>query len=283
MIVKPRPTIVLFGDSITQLGFGGGSGAECSSGWTGMLANAYARRADVLNRGFSGYNTRHALDVLPSVFGPTGESHCWVGRPLFVSVFFGANDASLPSDDELCQHVPVDEYERNLRKIVRNIADVRFGAEDDDKKGGSGGKKKEGGHTPPIVLITPPPVHAETWDEYMTTNFDCLSPRSNEASRLYGDRVKLVAREMGCSVVDSFSLLRGNESGDVYKGYLEDGLHLNGEGNRLLFEGFMEVIRRDHAQLAPMVDGDGKYGESGIPVEGELWKELMVEKRRPAD
>eukprot|EP01052_Picozoa_sp_SAG31_P048025 SAG31_NODE_9863_length_1219_cov_1.430357_1_plen_118_part_00 len=55
-----RPQIMLFGDSITQQAFK----AE-SSGWGAQLANWYARQADVVSRGFSGYNTRqvHAYAI----------------------------------------------------------------------------------------------------------------------------------------------------------------------------------------------------------------------------
>lgn len=80
-----RPTFVCFGDSITQRGF--------APGWTGMLADAYQRKADVVNRGYSGYNTRWALQLLPRVFPeplPGGEP------PALVTLFFGANDAALP-------------------------------------------------------------------------------------------------------------------------------------------------------------------------------------------
>lgn len=86
-----------------------------------LLSNAYARRADVLNRGYSGYNTRHALGVLPSVFGPDCGPDDESDGVLMVTVFFGANDASLPGDREHCQHVPIDEYEENMRKIVKSI------------------------------------------------------------------------------------------------------------------------------------------------------------------
>eukprot|EP00804_Cyclotella_cryptica_P023741 CCRYP_011147-RA/>CCRYP_011147-RA protein AED:0.18 eAED:0.18 QI:126/1/1/1/0/0/2/536/140 len=47
-----RAKIILFGDSITQMSF---SSSEC--GWGAFLADRYQRRADVYNRGFSGYNT----------------------------------------------------------------------------------------------------------------------------------------------------------------------------------------------------------------------------------
>jgi lysophospholipase L1-like esterase len=119
MVARTRPSIILFGDSITQQGFSGGSTAA-SPGWLSLLSNAYARRADILNRGYSGYNTRHALDILSSVFGPD----CNAGdadNVLMVTVFFGANDASLLGDRDHCQHVPIDEYESNLRMIVKSI------------------------------------------------------------------------------------------------------------------------------------------------------------------
>lgn len=120
MIVRTRPSIILFGDSITQQGFSG-STTTTSPGWVSLLSNAYARRADVLNRGYSGYNTRHALDILPTVFGSDDHGGKAGGDVLMVTVFFGANDASLPGDREHCQHVPIDEYESNLRRIVSSI------------------------------------------------------------------------------------------------------------------------------------------------------------------
>lgn len=252
MIRGMRPTIALFGDSITQQGFSYGVD---SPGWAGLLASAYTRRADVLNRGFSGYNTRHAVDILPSVFGPD-LSH--VGQPLFVTVFFGANDSSLPGDRQHNQHVPIDEYEDNLKTIVKEI-----------------GGRFQGNTKPPIILITPPPVDKTAWDKFCMDSFNELSPRTNEVTKSYGDRVKSVAKEFGCSVVDSFSLLGGNHSEEIYGKNLEDGLHLNGLGNKLLFDGLMNTLTKDFPELAPMEDGDGKYGDKGIPLEGKLWKELF--------
>jgi hypothetical protein len=45
-----RPQIILFGDSITEHASG-------RFGWAAELTAAYTRRADVINRGFSGYNS----------------------------------------------------------------------------------------------------------------------------------------------------------------------------------------------------------------------------------
>ncbi|VFQ95641.1 unnamed protein product [Cuscuta campestris] len=56
-----RPEIVLFGDSITEQSFRSG-------GWGSSLADYYSRKADILNRGYGGYNTRWALFMLHHLF-----------------------------------------------------------------------------------------------------------------------------------------------------------------------------------------------------------------------
>ena len=115
--LRIRPAIVLFGDSITQQGFG----YEGKVGWASLLASDYSRRADVFNRGYSGYNTRMAVDLLPNIFRkpslapPENDNE---GMILFWTVFFGANDAALPGER---QHVPIDEYAKNLATIVKTI------------------------------------------------------------------------------------------------------------------------------------------------------------------
>lgn len=112
--LRIRPVILLFGDSLTQLGFSEGG----QPGWAALVASAYTRRADVLNRGFSGYNTRHALDVLPRVIGKDQSSSHVPTDVLFATVWLGANDAALPGEP---QHVPIEEYKENLSKIVKAI------------------------------------------------------------------------------------------------------------------------------------------------------------------
>uniref|UniRef100_A0A7N2LQA3 GDSL esterase/lipase n=1 Tax=Quercus lobata TaxID=97700 RepID=A0A7N2LQA3_QUELO len=102
-----RPKIYLFGDSITEFSFDEG-------GWGASLANHFNRTVDVVLRGYGGYNTRWALQVLEKVF-PRVEGG---GEPLAVTVFFGANDACLPDRYAAFQHVPLHEYKHNLHSIV---------------------------------------------------------------------------------------------------------------------------------------------------------------------
>jgi lysophospholipase L1-like esterase len=217
-------------------------------GWASLLASDYARRADVLNRGYSGYNTRHAVDMLPRVFsGPPAES-C-----LFCTIFFGANDAALPGQ---LQHVPVDEYGQNLVQIVKHIRGT-FQSNDF-----------------PILMITPPPFHAEAW--MALKQFDTPG-RDNQVAKQYGDKVKEVAAGLpNCAVVDTWSLLDGPL--EKRNDYLSDGLHLNERGNRLVHQGIMEVLQKNFPRVLPIQTEDAKKGEAGIPVEEPLWRELFAEQ-----
>ena len=79
-----RPVFTLFGDSITQFSFGPG-------GWGAALANDWQRHADIRLRGYSGYNTRWALHLLPHLFPSGGRPE---DTPALVVVFLGANDAT---------------------------------------------------------------------------------------------------------------------------------------------------------------------------------------------
>ncbi|XP_006515241.1 isoamyl acetate-hydrolyzing esterase 1 homolog isoform X4 [Mus musculus] len=128
------PRVLLFGDSITQFSFQQG-------GWGSLLADRLVRKCDVLNRGFSGYNTRWAKIILPRLIrkGPGMEN------PVAVTIFFGANDSSL-KDENPKQHVPLDEYSANLRDMVQYLRSVDVPRER-------------------VILITPPPLCEAAWEK----------------------------------------------------------------------------------------------------------------------
>jgi len=58
MAASVQDVFMLFGDSITQ-----GAWEPDMNGFGQRLSHIYARKLDVLNRGFSGYNTDWALPV----------------------------------------------------------------------------------------------------------------------------------------------------------------------------------------------------------------------------
>jgi len=96
--------------------------------------------------------------------------------------------------------------------------------------------------------------------------------RTNDLSRLYGLEAKRVAKQMGCSVLDTWEILGGDQEG--YGTYLSDGLHLSESGNEIVFEALMQLIRAEHVALAPQQAIQGKYQGEGIPPEEKLWDQL---------
>ena len=94
-----RKKVLFFGDSITQHGFN-----TQIHGWVSQFGNWWTRRIDILNRGYSGYNTRWAKEAIERVV--ISE------QPDFIFLFFGANDAVDPS---VLQHVSLNDYHENLR------------------------------------------------------------------------------------------------------------------------------------------------------------------------
>ncbi|KAM0944534.1 putative SGNH hydrolase-type esterase domain, SGNH hydrolase superfamily [Dioscorea sansibarensis] len=104
---RMRPKLVLFGDSITEESFMDG-------GWGAALAHHFSRTADVVLRGYSGYNTRWGQLVVERAMDGVGVGDA---SPKAVTVFFGANDACLLDRAGAFQHVPLLEYRDNLRSI----------------------------------------------------------------------------------------------------------------------------------------------------------------------
>ncbi|KAE8815814.1 GDSL esterase/lipase [Hordeum vulgare] len=215
-----RPSIVLFGDSITEESFGEG-------GWGAHLANHYSRSADVVLRGYSGYNTRWASLVAGRAFSAIPASAAAVAA---VTVFFGANDASLPDRSSAFQHVPLPEYRDNLRAICALLR-ARW-------------------PSAAVILITPPPVDERARVRLgHPRNGDAsgLPERTNEAAGRYARACLEVAAERGLRAIDVWS--RMQEFPGWETAFLRDGLHLTPTGNRLLFEEVVFALRDANLSL----------------------------------
>lgn len=181
--------IICFGDSITEMG----TVLELR-GYVAQLADRYVRRADVLARGFSGYTTREAKRILkPAVLDEL---------PDVVVMLFGTNDSVLPGQ---IQHVPLAEYQENLRDMASAIACV--GAW--------------------LVLITPPPVAERK-----------TKSRTLAHTARYAQACREVGQEMNLPTVDLFTKIQ--EEPDWQESCLLDGVHLSARGMDRLYE---EVVR----------------------------------------
>ncbi|CAN6453140.1 unnamed protein product [Victoria cruziana] len=206
-----RPRIVLFGDSLTEQSFRPG-------GWGASLADAYSRKADIVVRGYGGYNSRWALFLLDRIF-PNG----FEDPPVAATVFFGANDAALLGRASGRQHVPILEYKENLRKIVCHL--------------------KKLSPNILVVLITPPPIDETGRRAYARSiygeNAAELPERTNETTGVYARQCVELANEMSVPCVNIWSKMQETAG---WQKLLSDGLHFTAEGNAVLYDEVIKVL-----------------------------------------
>lgn len=230
-----RPTIICFGDSITQQGFREG-------GWLCLLAEWYEQKADILNRGFSGYNTKWALEVAyEKSFGS------WQERPTMVIMCFGANDASTDG-----QHVPLDDYQANLKALVARLR----------------------GKWPrlPVLLVTCPPVCDAKYSAFCLATHGAEATRWLSISQRYAEACVSVYHQLEQEELAELSADAEQDFSDSdFLGVLDlfateekngipafgredelftDGLHLTPFGNKRFFECIRAAIQLYFPSLA---------------------------------
>ncbi|KAE7996614.1 hypothetical protein FH972_001323 [Carpinus fangiana] len=175
MVGPARPQFVFFGSSIVQLSFGHG-------GWGATLADIYARKADILLRGYFGWNSRRALEVLDQVFPKDAAL-----QPSLVIVYFGGNDSMGPHSSGLGPHVPLPEYIANMRKIATHLQSLS--------------EKTR------IIFLSCPPVN-EAKIRGNTSQIFSELVRTNELCQSYSEACIKLCQEMGVKVVDLFTALQ---------------------------------------------------------------------------
>ncbi|WPH04562.1 isoamyl acetate-hydrolyzing esterase 1 like protein [Acrodontium crateriforme] len=236
---------ILFGDSITQQIYD----PNLSFSLGAALSNDYIRRLEIINRGLSGYNTEQALQVLEESI-PRPET----ANVRFLTIFFGANDARLPNmPGGPDQHVPVDKYKANLRAIITH-------------------PRVQEHVNARIILIAPPPLDEATLLQTDQVKYPGLIGdvlrRTNATTRQYATAVRELGCEMELPVIDlgfiiyarlgrplavhgplseyEDAVLRhyARQPGvdESMQTFLHDGLHLSGEGYKLLYLALTETI-----------------------------------------
>lgn len=165
-----RKKAIFFGDSITSHGF-----SVAINGWLCNFAEWWVRRVDVINRGFSGYNSRWGLMIVDEIVVRE--------KPDIVFVFFGANDAV---DAQVGQHVSLPEYVQNMQGIVDKVKKVnsettcavrrRF-----TKHNAMPDCDIQGLPVAKLILITPPPIWEDKVQEMnLSKGRALLLDRTNE-------------------------------------------------------------------------------------------------------
>ncbi|KAJ2556421.1 isoamyl acetate-hydrolyzing esterase [Coemansia sp. RSA 1933] len=267
-----------FGDSITQRGF-----EYENSGWLIHLSEMYTRRMDILNRGFSSYNTsrarlvadivfpmrRNNLDNVASVNEMAITSEAALRRRAsteskwpstdstfpeyypnvqLCTLFFGANDAVDPRDS---RYVSLNEYSDNLEYLVNMLQDPN---------------SDHYSPTTRIVIITPPAVGNVMSAEAFKNRGYTYAPQNNSLAQTYAEAAINVAKSRNLPYIDMWTaveqlveavrqnatLMAGlNSDYDGYDAYLVDGLHLNSNGNELLFDLLSGTIESNWPEFTP--------------------------------
>ncbi|KAI9056881.1 SGNH hydrolase [Trametes sanguinea] len=244
MTANTQDAIVLLGDSLTEFGFSEG-------GFAAKLANAYIRKLDVINRGFSGYNTDWILPVFEQCF-PTQEEQQRLPKIRLLTIWFGANDAALPPNP---QHIPLARYKSNLAQLVRAITSPDSPRYSPDTR---------------ILLITPPPADGPRWARFLAAQsegtetpawaqklaaehgWEALQKpdRGVEVSGRYAAAAREVGAEEGVAVVDAWTAL-WEAAGKDEKGLedlLVDGLHLSDKGYKIVYDGIVSTIAEKYPE-----------------------------------
>ncbi|KAE8451632.1 hypothetical protein EG329_003089 [Mollisiaceae sp. DMI_Dod_QoI] len=233
--MAPLDQFVLFGDSITE-----GSHTQVRGfALAAELQAAYVRRLDIINRGFSGYNSDHALEVVGKVL-PTPEQ----ASMKFLTIWFGANDAN--KNLSMGQFVPAERFKENLINIIKHPV-VKA-------------------HSPHIVLLTTPPFEETILEQFREDWGYTGEVRKARDAAEYAELVREVGKETGVDVLDVWSIFMekvGWKSGeklpgskelgknDVLSELLYDGLHISPSGYRLVFDHLIKLIKEKWPEYRP--------------------------------
>ncbi|KAJ5896892.1 uncharacterized protein N7473_006291 [Penicillium subrubescens] len=233
---RPYDQFILFGDSITEMSSDQSLGFAFGAG----LQHAYSRRLDVINRGFGGYTTAHAIKIFHKIF-PSPQT----ANVRLMTIFFGANDACVPVH---IQHVPLETYKENLQKLIQHPATKA--------------------QNPCIIIITPPPIN-----EYQLEAFDIAKDtphpsRTAHTTKVYAEAAKEVGAALNVPVADIWSsfmstvgwkegqpLIGSRDAPDNEKfgSLFTDGLHLTADGYRIVYEEVLKTIRANWPDQDPGV------------------------------
>ncbi|KAL7136246.1 hypothetical protein ABFS83_10G016900 [Erythranthe nasuta] len=208
MVGPGRPQFVLFGSSIVQQSF-------IDGGWGAILADLYDRKADIFLRGYSGWNSRRALQVLHQVFPRDADI-----QPSLVIVYFGGNDAMHPHPSGLGAHVPLREYIENMKKIYLHLKSLS--------------EKTR------IIFLTSPPLNVAMIREHFGSAHD-NQIRSNESCGMYADALVDFCQQSNIKVINLWKAIQQRE--DWATACLTDGIHFSREGSEIVVKEILKVIK----------------------------------------
>ncbi|CAL9008194.1 unnamed protein product [Prunus brigantina] len=171
--------------------------------------------ADILLRGYFGWNSRRAVEVLDQVFPKDAAV-----QPSLVIVYFGGNDSMGPHSSGLGPHVPLPEYIDNMRKIASHVKSLSASTR--------------------TIFLSCPPVN-EAIIRGSTSGIFSEIVRTNELCQQYSEACIKLCQEMDIKVVDLFTAFQKTD--DWLNTCFTDGIHLSAEGSKIVVEEILKVLR----------------------------------------
>jgi len=226
MAAAVQDVFMLFGDSLTQGGWD-------NNGLAQRLAHVYARKLDVINRGFSSFNTELGIPIFEQCFAKQNEQQ-HVPKVRLLTIWLGGNDASL---EPARQHVPLPKFISNLTHLVRMLT------------------SPSSPHYSPItkiILITPPPVNTYQWEvELRARDPPQILDREFTRTRMYAEAVVSVGRQENIPVVDAWNAMFDAAGKDerALDQFLRDGLHPNAAGYEIVYKAVINTISEIYPEL----------------------------------
>ncbi|KAJ1335133.1 isoamyl acetate esterase [Microdochium nivale] len=223
--------LVLLGDSLVERAIFVENGYSLQS----ALQMYCSRRLDVVNRGFSGWNTKHVVDYLPQIFPARTETS---PRIEYLAILLGANDAARLDHPSNRQGITLQEYKSNLVNII-NHEHIKA-------------------HDPRILLVTPPPLDEiglkltdHTNGNGEVTRYARLSAKFSQTVRDIASEAQSQGRnirllDLHNDIMSEALRLTPTQPGTPPLGYpggergalqtlLPDGLHMNIDAYKMLY------------------------------------------------
>lgn len=234
---------ILFGDSITQFT----SAQDLTFALQPALQDLYSRKLDIINRGFSGYNSEHAKFILPKIL--EHELNEEKNNIKLLTIFFGTND-TFQIDDKIneIQAISIERYRENL------VAMVKLCIENNIK---------------PIIIG--PTLHDNRLSRigYVASGRDLKNDSTtNKRNHEYSKTAASVAQEYGVPFLDLWKGFQNHggwteeqlysQNGNVdeseyinLSSLLHDGIHLTGEGYKILYKELIRIINDQFPHMNP--------------------------------
>ncbi|XP_076948268.1 GDSL esterase/lipase CPRD49-like [Bidens hawaiensis] len=171
------------------------------------LATLYARKADIFVRGYAGWNSTQALQVIREVF-PTNDL-----PPSLVIVYFGGNDVAL---EGASSHVELSKYVKNMTTIAEYLQNLS--------------------ETTRLLFLTAPPVN-ETQMAQMTG----IEYHTNERRQEYADECEKLFQDMGINVINLCNLFKQHDDWETT--FLIDGMHFTEKGSQVVAKEILKTIK----------------------------------------